>query len=367
MDIKLQDISVRDLVEGYADDGEGGVRGYGGRLDIRPPFQREFVYKDKQRDAVIDTIVRGFPLNVMYWADRSDGTYEIIDGQQRTISIAQYVQGDFSHLPSVGGHLCFFDNLPSDKQAQILDYKLMIYVCKGTDSEKLDWFKTVNIAGVKLTDQELRNAVYAGSWVSDAKRWFSRNGCAAHHIGQDYLEGIAIRQDHLETAIRWISQNNIEDYMGRHQDDADAKELWEHFKSVIGWAQERFTTKRQKITKGVDWGSLYDDFRDAPFDPEAIEEEVKRLIMDDDVKNKRGICPYIFTCDESHLNIRTFTQAQKLKAYEQQGGVCARCQDVFELAEIEADHIDPWSEGGKTEDENCQMLCRSCNRRKGAQ
>ena len=176
--------------------------GYGGKLDIRPPFQREFIYKDKERDAVIDTIVRGFPLNVMYWADRGDGTYEIIDGQQRSISVAQYVHGDFSHLPSVDGNLCFFDNLPADKQAHILGYKLMIYVCSGTDSEKLEWFKTINIAGERLTNQELRNAVYTGPWVSDAKKYFSRNGCAAYQIGQHYLKGSPIRQDYLETAIR---------------------------------------------------------------------------------------------------------------------------------------------------------------------
>ena len=190
----MQDISVRDLGRRlYADDGEGGVRGYGGQVwTYVRRFNASLSIKDKQRDAVIDTIVRGFPLNVMYWADRGDGTYEIIDGQQRTISIAQYVQGDFSHLPSVGGHLCFFDNLPSDKQAQILDYKLMIYVCKGTDSEKLDWFKTSQHRRGEA-DQTKSYVMLSthGSWVSDAKRWFSRSGCAAHHIGQDYLEGIS--------------------------------------------------------------------------------------------------------------------------------------------------------------------------------
>ena len=210
MDIELKNISVGELVDGYHDDGEGGVVGYDGKLDIRPPFQREFVYKDKQRAAVIDTINKGFPLNVMYWAERIDGTYEIIDGQQRTISVAQYVNGEFSHEGF------YFHNLPADKKAHILSYDLMVYVCSGTDSEKLDWFEIINIAGEKLTDQELRNAVYSGSWVTDAKRYFSRSGCVASKFGGRYVSGRPIRQDYLETAIRWASQNNIEDYMGRH-------------------------------------------------------------------------------------------------------------------------------------------------------
>ena len=186
MNIELNEITVRELVNRYRDDGEGGVFGYGGKLDIRPPFQREFIYKDKERNAVIDSILKGFPLNVMYWADREDGSFEIIDGQQRTISIAQYVEGDFSFNDQ------YFHNLPSDKVSLILDYRLMVYVCSGTDSEKLEWFKTINIAGQELTNQELRNAVYAGSWLSDAKRYFSRQGCAAYQIGNDYLAGSAI-------------------------------------------------------------------------------------------------------------------------------------------------------------------------------
>ena len=170
MKIDLKKITVRDLVEDYHDDGEGGVRGYGGKLDIRPPFQREFVYKDKQRDAVIETINKGFPLNVMYWAVRQDGTYEVIDGQQRTISAAQYVEGDYS----LDGR--YFHNLQDDEQELILNYPLQVYVCKGSASEKLDWFRIINIAGEKLTSQELRNAVYAGPWVSDAKRHFISAG-----------------------------------------------------------------------------------------------------------------------------------------------------------------------------------------------
>ena len=200
MKIEPYEISVRDLVKGYRDDGVGGVRGYGGKLDIRPPYQREFIYKGNQRDAVIDSILKKFPLNVMYWSVRDDGTYEIIDGQQRTISIAQYVTGDFSFEKIA------FHNLPSDKQEQILNYKLMVYFCSGTDSKKLEWFKIINIAGERLTNQELRNAVYAGPWVTDAKTYFSRQGEGAHGLASDYVSGRYNRQELLETAIKWKSK-----------------------------------------------------------------------------------------------------------------------------------------------------------------
>ena len=357
MDIVLREITVEDLTKGYHDDGEGGVVGYDDKLDIRPPFQREFVYKDKQRDAVIDTINKGFPLNVMYWAERIDGTYEIIDGQQRTISVAQYVNGEFSHEGF------YFHNLPADKKAHILSYELMVYVCSGTDSEKLDWFEIINIAGEKLTDQELRNAVYSGSWVTDAKRYFSRSGCVASKFGGRYVSGRPIRQDYLETAIRWASQNNIEDYMGRHQHHENAEPLWEHFKAVIRWVQVNFTEYRPAM-KTVGWGSLYDDYEDSSLDPVEIEKETQRLIDDEDVDKPSGIYPYILTRDEKHLNLRLFGNKTKQRVYQQQGGHCTICGNPFTIQEMQADHITPWSDGGKTVEDNCQMLCQDCNRRK---
>ena len=382
MQIELHHITVRELTAGYIDNNENGVRAYGGKLDVRPPYQREFVYKEKQRDAVIDTLTQGFPLNVMYWARRdalnasaadttqNTGTrgvspqqatqFEIIDGQQRTISICQYVNGDFAF------NFRYFHNLQPDEQKQILDYELQVYICSGTDSEKLKWFKTINIAGEELTDQELRNAVYAGSWVSDAKRYFSKNGAPAAKIGSDYLTGSAIRQDYLETAIAWISDGNIEVYMANHQHDASAAPLWQFFQAVITWIETSFrpNKERKKIMKGVDWGMLYKQFKDKVFDYQKIDEEVKRLILDDDVTKKAGIYPYILTRKEKYLSIRAFTDAQKLAAYERQGGICADCGHHFELSQMEADHITPWHEGGRTVAENCQMLCRECNRRK---
>jgi len=357
MKIQLKEISVRELTNGYEDNAENGVLGYGGKLDIRPPFQREFIYKDKQRDDVINTITKDFPLNVMYWAVREDGNFEVIDGQQRTISISQFVEGDFAFNNR------YFHNLQKDEQEQILEYKLMVYFCSGTDSEKLEWFKTINIAGEKLTDQELRNAVYSGSWVSDAKRYFSKNGCPAYGIGSDYLNGSPIRQDYLETTIKWISNDSIEQYMAKYQHEPNANELWLYFQSVINWVKAIFPTYRKEM-KGIQWGTLYNDFKDQKIDSVKLEEEISELMQDEDITNKKGIYPYVLTRKEKHLNIRAFSDNQKREAYEKQKGICVLCKEHFEIDEMEADHITPWHDGGKTSAENCQMLCKEDNRRK---
>jgi len=362
MKIELKEITVRDLIKDYKDNAEEGVVGYDGKLDIRPPYQREFVYKDKQRNAVIDTITKEFPLNVMYWAVREDGDFEIIDGQQRTVSICQYYNNDFS----INGMA--FHNLPKDKQKQILDYKLMVYFCDGKDSEKLEWFKTINIAGAELKEQELRNAVYSGSWVTSAKKKFSKTGCVASKIGSDYLTGSPIRQDYLETVIKWISDGKIKDYMSKHQPDKDADELWEYFKNVIKWVEDTFPKKfnknRKKFMKGVDWGLLYNQFNDKKWDNEKLEKKIASLILDDDVTNKKGIYPYVLTDKKKYLSLRSFTDAMKIKVYEKQKGICVECKEHFDIAQMEGDHITPWHEGGKTNEENCQMLCKECNRRK---
>ena len=361
MQIELKSVTIRELVEGYIDSNEEGVVGYGGKLNIRPKYQREFVYKDKQRDAVITTINRGFPLNVMYWAVCDDGTFEIIDGQQRTISICQYVTSVFAY------DMRYFHNLQNDEQAKILDYELMIYLCSGSDSEKLEWFRTINIAGEKLTDQELRNAVYSGSWVSDAKRYFSKTGCVAYKMASDYMKGAAIRQEYLETAIEWIAEkdrHNIEHYMALHQNDVNAAELWLYFQSVINWVKLIFPKYRKEM-KGVEWGVLYNHFGSQPFDAVALEQRVSTLMQDEDVTNKRGIYTYLLTGEERHLSIRAFTDRMKREAYERQEGVCPICGERFAFEQMEGDHITPWCEGGQTMADNCQMLCRDCNRRKG--
>ncbi|HVX90404.1 MAG TPA: DUF262 domain-containing protein [Candidatus Paceibacterota bacterium] len=360
MKIELQRIPIREVVEGYKDSAEEGVTAYAGRLDIRPKYQREFVYKGHQRDAVIETVKKGFPLNVMYWVKTDEGGYEVLDGQQRTISIGQYVNGDFSLNER------YFHNLTTEEQDQILNYELMIYFCEGTDKERLDWFRIINIAGEKLTEQELRNAVYTGPWLSDAKLKFSKSNCAAYLLANDHgklVEGSPIRQQYLETVLSWISDEKIEDYMARHQHDPNADDLWEYFQGVIAWARSTFPNYRHEMAS-VDWGSLYNEFKDAKLDPKKLEMEVKELMQDEDVTKKSGIYPYLLTKKEKHLSIRAFTDKMKRETYERQDGICPVCKKHWDILEMEADHITPWHEGGKTTADNCQMLCKEDNRRK---
>jgi len=357
MKIELKEISVRELTNGYINNNEEGVVGYGGNLNIRPKYQREFVYKDKQRDAVIDTLIKNFPLNVMYWVKDNNDYYEVLDGQQRTISICEYVAGKFSF------NFQYFHNLEKEEQDQILDYKLMVYFCEGTDREKLDWFKTINIAGEKLTTQELRNAVYTGTWLSDAKKYFSKTGCPAYNIAKDYLSGSAIRQDYLETVINWFSDDNIEEYMAKNQHKPNSNELWLYFNSVINWVKVTFPKYRKEM-KGLNFGSLHNKFKDNQFDAKSLEKEITALMQDEDVTKKSGIYEFVLTRNEKYLSIRSFTDKQKREAYEKQNGICVKCGEHFELSEMEADHITPWHEGGKTESNNCQMLCKHDNRTK---
>ncbi len=355
MKIELKKITVRDLADGYQDNNEGGVVGYGGKLDIRPPYQREFIYKEKQRDAVINTIIKDYPLNVMYWSVREDGNFEVIDGQQRTISICQYVFGNFSY------EKLYFHNQQTDYKEKILNYELMIYLCSGTDSEKLEWFKTINIAGVELTNQELLNAIYSGPWVTDAKRYFSKTGCAAYEVGSKYLSGTAIRQEYLETVIAWKNNKDVAGYMSQQQQKESADDLWLYFQEVMDWVQRIYPNYRKEM-KGIAWGFLYNAFKDTKATPTNLEKNVARLMEDEDVSNKKGIYSYLLDKQEKHLNIRAFSNNQKIEAYERQKGICIKCNEHFEIEEMEADHITPWSRGGKTVPENCQMLCMGDNR-----
>lgn len=360
MEIQQLDLTVRDLVAGYQDDRDDGVVGYYGKLDIRPPFQRAFIYDTKERNAVINSVIRGFPLNVMYWFDRPDGRYEIIDGQQRTISIARYV----AEKPGFSVDGLGFDNQQADVKERILNYKLMVYVCSGTPSEKLEWFKIINIPGKQLSNQELRNAIYSGTWVSDAKRYFSRTGGPAAGLGGDYMSGSPIRQHYLETVIKWRSEvddTDTEEYMRIHQHDESASPLWEYFRSVIEWVKATFPNEIGLPMKGVDWGILYNEFNDKPLDADAIAAEALLLDDNDEVQKKSGIYRYILTREERHLNLRVFSKTMKRKVHRKQNGICAMCEAHFKIDEMEAHHIKPWSQDGKTIEENCQMLCRDCH------
>lgn len=375
MDIKLNEIPIRDIFEGYINEGdtEMGVTGYDDQLCIRPRYQRNYVYKDNQRDEVVRTVKNGYPLSIFYWVDLGESRedqdaprYEVLDGQQRTISICDYIDGVFS----VDGH--YFDSLPNDIRKKILDYKLLVYICTGDDSEKLKWFQTINIAGEPLTPQELRNAIYSGPWVSDAKSHFSKSNGAAVGLAGDYMAGEANRQVYMETAIRWHMQvtgdETIEAYMSKRKNEHTATELWSYFRSVIEWVEAIFPHKRTSQMKGLPWGEYYNaHHKRKDLDPDALEKQIQALLADPDVTKKKGVYEYVLTGDERALNIRAFDERMRLEAYEQQKGNCAICGKHFKLADMHGDHVKPWSKGGRTVAENCQMLCTECNLKKGAQ
>lgn len=366
-------ITIRDLFDAYKDDSdqEGAIVGYRGKLDIRPAYQREFIYGEKERNEVIRTVRRGFPLNTMYWVTRDDDGYELMDGQQRTVSICQYVNLEFSI--DWDGKPRGFDNLTHEEQEQILDYELSVYVCEGTDKERLDWFKIINIAGMKLTEQELRNAIYTGPWLTDAKHWFSKKGAPAAAISEKLVSGTANRQEILEKALKWITNDQIEGYMAKHQHDTNADELWQYYQAMIDWVNRVFPNQdsnRVKLMKGLEWGKFYNEHKNDKLNAQGLEKRIIELIEDDEVDNKRGIYEYLLSGDERTLNLRAFDEKTKVKKYEEQKGICvaknAICGNAyFEYGEMEADHIKPWSQGGKTVYENCQMICKDDNRRKG--
>ena len=361
MKIKLHKIPVRKVINDYKDNAEEGVVAYGGKLVVRPKYQREFIYSGKQRDALIGTIRQNFPLDAMYWVVKERGdSYEMLDGRERVISIGQYVHGDFS----INNH--FFHNLTFEEKEQMLDYELMIYFCEGTDKERLDWFQVINIAGEKLTNQEIRNAVYTGPWLSDAKLRFSKTGCAAYLLANDggaLLKGSPIRQEYLETALSWINDGEVEDYMAKHQHKPNAKKLWDYFQDVIAWTRKIFPNYRKEM-KEVQWGTLYNEFQNKKLSAKKLEAEISELMQDEDVTKKSGIYAYVLTRQEKFLSLRAFTDPMKREAYERQKGVCIRCTKQFDMKDVEADHITPWHKGGKTIAKNCQILCKDCNRKK---
>jgi len=362
MKIELVEISIRDLVKDYENNHEEGVFGYDKKLNIRPAYQREFVYKDKQRDEVVNTVRKDFPLNTMYWVLNQDDTYELLDGQQRTMSICEYVTNKYS-IRNIKGNAQKFFNLTEEEQQQILNYKLTIYICEGEEREKLDWFSIVNISGEVLTEQELRNSLFTGPWLADAKRHFSMTNCPAYNLSRDYVKGSPIRQDFLRIALKWISMNNIDTYMSDNQKSLTAEPLWSYYQKVIKWTKDNFHTYRVEM-KGLAWGEFYNTFKDTTFNATTLEDEIKKLMEDEDVTKKSGIYEYVLTGNESKLSIRAFDKRAIRTAYELQNGICVKCQAKFELKEMQADHIIAWSKGGKTTQDNLQMLCTKCNNTK---
>ncbi|MCR5367525.1 DUF262 domain-containing protein [Eubacterium sp.] len=400
MSINLTQIKLRDLFDGYVNSDEDGVVGYHGRLDIRPKYQREFIYGDKEQIAVIETIKQGFPLNTMYWAvardengdkildESGNETYELMDGQQRTISACEFLA---NHI--VVNFQKFFNIQKStpDIADKILDYELQVYICDGTVSDKLAWFKTINIAGKPLTEQELLNAQYIGEWLTKAKEYFSKSNCNAAELmvirgkkAADYLSGSPIRQDYLSTILQWIADNQGltprsdkgDTYMANHQGDDTATELKNYYVSVMEWIGSKFKVYRKEM-KGLPWGYWYNKVQRGECkgkiiekNADEIENEIKRLIDDDDVGTVKGIYEYIVTGEEKYLSLRQFDDKIKRKVYEDQHHKCPYCDKVidghtyangkteYDYNEMEGDHIVPWSQGGKTEESNCQMLCK---------
>ena len=371
MTIKQIEVTVGDIARGYINNEEQGVRGYGGQLDIRPPYQREFIYNENEQQAVISTVLKGYPLNVMYWVRRSEDAecpYEVMDGQQRTLSLCEYVDGKFAY------DFKNFFNQPADIQKLILDYPLTIYLCEGEPSEKLEWFKTINIAGKPLNEQEINNAVYAGPFVTDAKRHFSKSNCGAYRLGKDLVNGTPIRQEFLKKTLEWMAEHETREgkpqsvvgYMAEHQHDPNANNLWTYFQNVLNWTITNFDLKKfKKIMKGLNWALYYDKYHSTTLDTADLASRISKLILDSDVQKQMGIIPYVLTGDERHLDLRCFPDDIKQAVWEKQHHICPSCQKEFDYEFMEGDHITPWREGGRTVIENCQMLCRECNRRKG--
>ena len=365
MKIAPHAVTIAELFEGYDDRGELGVSGFNGKLDIRPAYQREFVYDDKHKKAVIETVRKGYPLNTMYWAVAGDG-FELMDGQQRTISICQYLNGEFA--VDIDGSPMFFGNLTAERQQQIRDYDLSVYACEGSDGDKLDWFRVINISGLELKPQELRNAIYTGPWLTDAKKWFSKSGAPAYAIASKLVNGAPNRQEILERALDWIADGKIEDYMSKHQPEPDAQELWQYWQEVFAWVERVFPNQnsaRARLMKGLPWGKFYNRHKGDKLNAATFEARIDELILDDEIGNHRGIYEYLLTGNERTLNLRAFDEKMRQVGYAKQSGICPHCppeQGLWELDEMEADHIDPWHAGGKTVQENCQMLCKHHNR-----
>ena len=390
MHIQLTPMTIGEVFEGFQElDNDGGVFAYNGKLTVRPAYQREFVYNDAEQAAVMTTVSRDFPLNVMYWVkivnpeDPTDVSYEVLDGQQRTISIGRYLQDGFA-IDYRGNKEQYFSNLTPDQKQQILDHKLQIYVCEGTPSEVLGWFRIINIAGKPLTEQELRNASYVGPWLSDAKRKFSKREAPALNdgIGKGMVSGNPMRQDILERALMWFidghdEYGSIENYMARHQYDKNAQELWMYWSTVMSWARTLFDFAQEPeshMQLRNDWGELYNTWHERTaadpqmYNPEALHEEIVKLVDDPDVTKNSGIIPYLLSertsNDERYLSIRSFDKKDCERKYLEQHGECAKCGKPFEIKQMQGDHVIPWSQGGKSVYDNLQMLCKECNARK---
>ena len=380
------EITVKEICDGFVySELEGkGLFGLSGKLTIQPEYQRNYIYASdggKKEVAVIESILKGYPLGLIYFNKVNDNNFEVLDGQQRITSIGRFVTNKFA-IKDENGNEQLFGGFALDKKNKILNTKLLIYECEGTESEIKEWFRTINIAGVPLNSQELLNAVYSGPFVTLAKEEFSNSKNSNIQKWSAYISGSANRQDFLERALQWVSKDNVSEYMSRHRFDTNITELKDYFTSVIDWVSTVFIDVESEM-KGLEWGRLYETYRKQPYNSKTVSDEVKKLYGDPYVKNRRGIFEYILggSTDTKLLEVRVFDDAVKKSVYTKQTAdaekkgisncpLCALGHDsnktkIWKLAEMDADHVTAWSKGGATDTKNCQMLCKTHNRAKG--
>lgn len=380
------EITIKEICDGFVySELEGkGLFGLSGKLTIQPEYQRNYIYASeggKREVAVIESILKGYPIGLIYFNKVNDSNFEVLDGQQRITSIGRFVTNKFA-IKDENGNEQLFGGFALDKKNKILNTKLLIYECEGTESEIKEWFRTINIAGVPLNNQELLNAVYSGPFVTLGKEEFSNSKNSNIQKWSAYISGSANRQDFLERALEWVSKDNVSEYLSRHRFDNNITELKDYFNSVIDWVSTVFTDVESEM-KGLEWGRLYETYRKKPYNSKTVSDKVKKLYGDSYVKNRRGIFEYILggSTDTKLLEVRVFDDAIKKSVYTKQTAVaekkgvsncplCALGHDsnktkIWKLAEMDADHVKAWSKGGATDIKNCEMLCKTHNRAKG--
>lgn len=377
-------ITVKNICQGFVyNELEGkGLFGLSGSLTIQPEYQRNYIYADGKKDvAVIESLLAGYPIGLLYFVKTSDNKLEVLDGQQRITSFGRYVTGKFA-VKNEQGMEQYFGGIAKDKQEKILNTQLLIYECEGMESEIKEWFRTINITGIPLNNQELLNAVYSGPFVTCGKQEFSNSQNANIHKWSAYIKGSANRQDFWERALEWVSRGNIDDYMSSHRYDNSIDEVKNYFNSVIDWVDGVFDDVEKEM-RGLKWGELYEQYHGKPYNPKEVSDKVKKLYADPYVKNRKGVFEYILSdCEETKLlNVRVFDEATKASVYAQQTqkakderiSNCPLCAigpevnrtKIWGLRDMDADHVKAWSRGGATDIGNCQMLCKTHNRVKG--